>query len=406
MPPGSTVSGRYVIEKLLGCGGMGAVYLASDTVLNGEQVAMKVLHAEYANDERYTQRFLREVQLMRRVNHRNVVRTFEVSNDGEIVYFTMEYAAGRSLLELIQKRSLSREDLRLFTIQLCEGLEAIHDAGIIHRDLKPENIIILSDGTVKITDFGVARPEYSELTAHNEVVGSSAYIAPEIWNGEQISSSVDLYSLGVILYELATGVLPFVGDSHAAQMKLHLNQRPMAPRERDRSVPLWLNKLILRLLEKSPVNRPQNAREVIEFLRSVRSEPSSLLPVQQDSAERPAKSVSQSFLSNLEALSQRLTDRSRAAERGTPGEMKNRGRTPTGESDAVPTKVYAESKKKLGTKRVTAARPAGQPQMARVALALGVLVGIVAWCLFGQGDPLFFLSQFPELKKFILGMGS
>ncbi len=308
---GYVIAGRYEIQKLLGTGGMGSVYLVADRILGEEQVAIKILHKQFAFEQKYTQRFLREVQLMRRVNHKNVVRTFDVGADGDLVYFTMEYVHGQSLLDLITTRTFPKNQLLSTIIQLCEGLEAIHNANIIHRDLKPGNIIILEDGTIKITDFGVARPETSELTAHNEVIGSSPYIAPEVWLGDKLTNAVDLYSFGVILYELNTGVLPFDAESPALLMRMHLDRAPVPPKELNKTVPSWLNRLILKLLEKSPLARPRDAREIIDYTLSnidPRIEDSSTKSFLASYASAP--SVSNTFIARLEELSQRATDKS------------------------------------------------------------------------------------------------
>lgn len=276
LPAGSLVAGRYRIEKTLGTGGMGSVYLAADEVLDGEKVAIKILHPDLIGEERQTQRFLREVQLMRRVNHPNVVRTFDFGTDDSAVYFTMEYVPGQPLEDMIQSQDLPLEAIPHLIEQICLGLEAIHAANIIHRDLKPANIIVLDDGTAKITDFGVARPEYSNLTAHNEIIGSALYIAPEVWLGTELTHRVDLYSLGVLLYELTTGVLPFEGDSTAALMRLHLEYEPPPPKSLNADIPVWLNKLILRLISKPAHDRPEDARAVIEYVaKQTRQRPSS-----------------------------------------------------------------------------------------------------------------------------------
>jgi serine/threonine protein kinase len=305
---GFLIAGRYEIEKPLGTGGMGTVYLVSDRILGEEKVAIKVLHKQYAYEKKYTQRFLREVQLMRRVNHKNVVRTYDVGADGDIVYFTMEYIDGKSVLDHIEARTFPKNQLINTIVQVCEGLEAIHAAGIIHRDLKPGNIILLEDGSIKITDFGVARPETSDLTAHNEVIGSSPYIAPEVWLGDTITSSIDLYSLGVILYELNTGILPFDAESPALVMRMHLDRKPMPPKELNKTVPVWLNKLILKLLEKSPLDRIKNARDIIDYVAS------NVDPNANDSyssglaSYATAPTVSNTFIAKLEELSKKATD--------------------------------------------------------------------------------------------------
>ena len=266
LPPGFLIAGRYQIVRSLGHGGMGCVYLAQDTVLGDEQIAIKVLHPDYIDDSDLMQRFLREVQLMRRVSHRNVVRTYDVGSDQNLIFFTMEYVPGRSLENIVKHEGFKREKAANLIVQICAALEAIHEVGILHRDLKPGNILVLEDGTVRITDFGVARPEVSHLTAHNEILGSVCYIAPEIWLGDAPTLSVDLYSLGIVLYEFTTGEVPFDGGSPAELMRLHLDRTPVPPSELNPEVPSWLNKLVLRLLAKSPNERPKNAREIIEYV--------------------------------------------------------------------------------------------------------------------------------------------
>jgi serine/threonine protein kinase len=290
---GTTVGGRYQIERCIGSGGMGAVYVAKDTVIKDEIVALKVLHAEHVADQKQSQRFLREVQLMRRVNHQNVVRTFDLGSDVGSVFFTMEYVSGKPLETYIVEENFPTEHIPELIIQICEGLEAIHKAGIVHRDLKPANILLTEDFSVKITDFGVARTEHSELTAHNEIIGSALYIAPEVWIGSTITHAVDLYSLGVILYELTTGTLPFDGESPASLMKMHIEYQPHEPKELNEKISPWLNKLIMQLLEKTPAGRPKDAREVIEYVKqnTARFDPKKSLSI--DGAE-------QAFLETLE----------------------------------------------------------------------------------------------------------
>jgi len=271
IPAGTIIAGRYRVIKTLGTGGMGSVYLAADSVLGDEKVAIKVLHANFVHDETQLARFMREVQLMRKVNHRNVVRTFDVGTEG-YTYFTMEYVNGIQLETLIADTNISRDELVSYLVQICEALRAIHAAGIIHRDLKPANILVLKDGTIRVTDFGVARPEVSNLTGHDEIVGSVCYIAPEIWLGKKITHSADLYALGIILYEMLTGTVPFDGTSPAMLMRAHLDRAPRPPKEIEPSVPAWLNKLTLKLLAKSPSDRPRDAKEVIEYLKLHASE--------------------------------------------------------------------------------------------------------------------------------------
>ena len=272
LAPGSLVSGRYTIEKLLGSGGMGCVYVASDRVLGGQHLAVKVLHSDLVRDESLIKRFLREVELMHKVNHPNVVRTFDVGIDGSIVYFTMEFVTGTPL-DAIVDDSVGREPLSIrriahLSMQMADGLAAIHAADILHRDLKPQNILVLEDDTAKITDFGVARPTDSKLTQHSEILGSIHYMAPEVWLGQKLTPAVDLYALGVMMYEMTTGQLPFEGNEAARLMWLHTKQQPKPPRAHRNDTPNWLNQLIMGLLEKSPGQRPKSARDVRAFLQA------------------------------------------------------------------------------------------------------------------------------------------
>lgn len=300
---GTSIAGRYEIVRLLGTGGMGSVYLVRDHVIASEPLALKLLHPEFARDPKQTQRFLREVQLMRRVNHPNVVRTFDVGIDQQMVYFTMEFIAGKSFDKLLDAGVFPQEQLGEVIVQICEGLEAIHEAGIIHRDLKPGNLILCQDMVVKITDFGVARPEQSDLTAHNEIVGSASYMAPEMWLGQPLTGRVDLYALGNILYEIATGELPFSAGSAAELMRLHLDRRPLNPRELNSGCPAWLDRLVVRLLEKNPQDRYQTANEVIRYVE--RYQKGASLRTQE--TDKPSM-VSPSFIASLEQISQDTLD--------------------------------------------------------------------------------------------------
>jgi serine/threonine protein kinase len=269
---GSLFARRYTVECHLGTGGMGQVYLVQDSMLDGERVAMKVLHPHLAHEERQRKRFLREVQLMRKVTNPHVVRTFDAGIEAELLYFTMEYVNGFSLKEIIEKARLSLNEACRLAEQLVDGLSSIHDAGIIHRDLKPANVIVCPDHTIKITDFGVARPYSSDLTAEDELVGSSCYIPPEIWRGEEASTATDYYALGVILYQLLTQILPFDGKSSAEVMAKHLHGAIKAPHEIDPEIPLELSLIILRLLEKDVDRRLVNSEALIEVLRSASTE--------------------------------------------------------------------------------------------------------------------------------------
>ena len=267
LEPGTLVAGRYLIEQLIGTGGMATVYRAFDQQKNNRAIAIKMLHPQFASDNTYVERFKREVDLMNKVSDKNVVQTIESGEDQGSFFFTMEYVRADSLEKIMESRSLTERQAAQLTIEVCKGLQAIHREGIIHRDLKPANILVLDDGSVKIVDFGVAREKYSRLTAKTQKVGSVCYMAPEIWLGKKPTSSVDFYSLGVVLYELATGVVPFEHEWPGEVMRQHIEEAVKPPVEINSKVPNWLNELIVRLLAKSPRGRPKSAEEVIVFVK-------------------------------------------------------------------------------------------------------------------------------------------
>lgn len=257
---------RYKLVRQLGRGGMGAVYLVQDTMLGDELVALKLLHAELCQNEKHTKRFLREVQLTRRVTHPNVVRTFDVGGVNGRLYFTMEFAEGQTLKERLVESALNPVEAARIIREICRGLAAIHEADIIHRDLKPGNVIIGANGVVKITDFGVAKPGISDLTGFNEIIGSIPYMAPEVWVGRGVGPRADLYALGVIFYETLTGQLPFEGEAPAELMCKHLETLPVAPIVIRQEIPQWCNDLVLALLEKEQTKRPSAAVDLAKIL--------------------------------------------------------------------------------------------------------------------------------------------
>lgn len=270
LPTGYVISNRYIIKSALGTGGMGSVYLAQDTVLEGTQIAIKVLHSDIAGDQAQSKRFLREVQLMREVNNPYVVRTFDVGLDGDVLYYTMEYVQGTSLTSLMNDQPMDITLLSSIVHKVCLGLQAIHEKEIIHRDLKPANIMVLDDMQIKITDFGVARSKGSNLTQHDEIIGSVSYIAPEVWLGKPLTHSVDLYSLGIILFELLIGKVPFDDGEPATMMWYHVKQPPISPKSLNENIPNWLSQITVKLLAKTPEERPRSAKEVSDvFARNI-----------------------------------------------------------------------------------------------------------------------------------------
>lgn len=294
-----TIAERYRVLKTLGRGGMGTVFLVEDLKLKKERVALKELHSDHLKDPIQKERFIKEVQLMRQVNHPNVIRTFEVFNSNTSAFFTMEYLEGRPLDYFLDETEFPATQIPDLLKQVSSGLSAIHQSGVVHRDLKPGNILVQRDGRAKITDFGVARTRDSNLTAHNEIIGSPNYVAPEIWLGKEITPASDLYSLGIILYELLTGDVPFDSDSPGALMKLHLDKEVVAPKELNAKVPAWLSRLAIQLLEKTPEERPDSAQAVCDYVSSYSERGFSLGSL---SSDKVAENLTQKFVNSLEEI--------------------------------------------------------------------------------------------------------
>lgn len=265
------LSERYALKSLLGQGGMGKVYLAYDSKLE-RTIALKLLSPDLVSDEKHTQRFVREVQLAQKINHPNVVKYYDIDCDGRALFITMEHVDGGTLREKILQKSISQAEALPILRQICLGLQAVHEAGLVHRDLKPGNVLIDGSDVIKISDFGVARPEVSELTAHDEIIGCSHYIAPEVWLGKGSSILSDIYALGILAYEIVTGDVPFDGSAPADLMNKHLNSIPYPPSRIVDGITPAFERLILRLIEKDPLLRPQSVAALINELDRISSD--------------------------------------------------------------------------------------------------------------------------------------
>ncbi|MBQ3561957.1 MAG: serine/threonine protein kinase, partial [Clostridia bacterium] len=227
---GKRLDGRYEIREILGIGGMAVVYKAYDNVEN-RIVAIKILRKEYATNEEFLRRFKNESKAISLLSHPNIVKIYDVSFGDLIQYIVMEYIEGITLKEFIEREgSLSWKDAVYYTIQILRGLQHAHDRGIVHRDVKPQNIMLLPDGTIKVTDFGIARFARSEQkTITDKAIGSVHYISPEQARGETTDERTDIYSVGVILYEMLTGRLPFQADNAVSVAIMQLQREPQLP---------------------------------------------------------------------------------------------------------------------------------------------------------------------------------
>lgn len=254
----TTLNNRYQIRHELGNGGMGKVFLALDTYLERE-VAVKLLNRPNLGASARAL-LLNEARAAARLSHPNIVMVFDVGEQDDMPYIVMEYVSGRPLSE--QKPRRLDEVIRVAR-QICAALDHAHQKDLVHRDVKPHNVILIPEGVAKLMDFGLARMLGGDT--EGTVSGTISYIAPEQIMGQKVDAAADLYSFGILLYELATGRLPFVGDPGNILYQ-HINQPPLSPREQNPNVPSALNELILHLLQKEPENRPDSAQEVGQIL--------------------------------------------------------------------------------------------------------------------------------------------
>ena len=260
---GQKVNDRYEIIRVIGEGGMANVYLANDLILN-RKVAVKVLRGDLSNDEKFVRRFQREALSASSLNHPNIVEMYDVGEDDGDFYIVMEYVEGKNLKQLIKRRTrLSISEVIDIMKQLTDGIAHAHDSFIIHRDIKPQNILILDNGLVKITDFGIAVALNStQLTQTNSVMGSVHYLPPEQAAGKGATFKSDIYSLGILMYELVTGTLPFRGEN-AVEIALKQMKEPIpSVKEFDESIPQSVENIILKSCAKNPKNRYDSARDM------------------------------------------------------------------------------------------------------------------------------------------------
>ncbi len=266
---GSKINDRYQIIKTLGEGGMANVYLAHDTILD-RNVAVKVLRGDLANDEKFVRRFQREALSASSLSHPNIVEMYDVGEDDGQYYIVMEYVDGKTLKQVLKSRGkLSITEVIDIMLQLTDGMAHAHDAYIIHRDIKPQNIMILSNGMIKITDFGVAASLNStQLTQTNSVMGTVHYLPPEQAQGKGSTIKSDIYSMGIMMYELLTGLVPYKGDNAVEIALKHLKEPVPSVRKVDPTIPQSIENIIIRATAKNPKNRYTDARSMHEDLKT------------------------------------------------------------------------------------------------------------------------------------------
>lgn len=262
---------RYEIIKEIGVGGMAKVYKAKDRLL-GRYVAIKVLKDQFAEDDEFAKKFENEAQSAARLSHINIVNVYDIGKDmlnGKLIqYIVMEYVEGETLKDLIDREKvLENHDIIDYSTQIAQALKSAHDSGIVHRDIKPQNILIDKYGLCKVTDFGIARvSSNATITYTSSILGTVHYISPEQAKGKIVDLKSDLYSLGAVMYEMATGKVPFDADNSVGIAVMHIQDDPVPPREINPNLSKHLNYIIMKLLKKDPTERFQNATELIEAL--------------------------------------------------------------------------------------------------------------------------------------------
>ena len=264
---GQKINDRYEIIRSIGEGGMANVYLGYDTILD-RNVAIKVLRGDLSNDEKFVRRFQREALSASSLAHPNIVEVYDVGEDGGLYYIVMEYIEGKTLKQLLKKRgTLTLSEAIDIMLQLTDGMAHAHDSYIIHRDLKPQNIMIKDDGQIKITDFGIAMALNStQLTQTNSVMGSVHYLPPEQASGKGCTIKSDIYSMGIIFYELLSGSLPFRGDNAVEIALKHMRDPLPSLREDNPAIPQSIENIIRKATAKNPKNRYEDARSMHEDL--------------------------------------------------------------------------------------------------------------------------------------------
>ncbi len=262
------ISNRYKIVKKIASGGMADVYLGFDIKLN-RKVAIKILYEAFANNKNFVARFKKEAQILAKLNNPNIVMVYDWGKFNNSYYICMEYIEGQRLKDIIEKKGvLSPKTVANYTIQICNALDQAHTNNLIHRDIKPENIIITPDGTVKVTDFGIAKSLIEDTTKTLNIIGTAYYISPEQAQGEILDCRTDIYSLGIVMYEMLTADVPFRGESSIDITLKHISEIAVKPSKLVSNIPVKLEKIIMHCLEKKQFNRYTSIKDLRKDLHN------------------------------------------------------------------------------------------------------------------------------------------
>jgi len=267
---GRVLGNRYELVEKLGEGGMATVYKAKCLILN-RFVSVKILKKEYSSDAEFLKKFRREATAVASLSDNNIVNVYDVGADGDINYIVMEYVQGKSLKEILNERGkLSTDQALAVGIQIGKALEHAHKNNIVHRDIKPHNVLVTNDGVVKVTDFGIAKSSDSvTITNSSKVLGSAHYFSPEQAKGNVVDNRTDIYSLGIVLYELVTGRVSFDAESPVSVALKHIQEPVVPPIQLNENIPEAMNKLILKAIEKEPFRRYQNVSDMVADMKAI-----------------------------------------------------------------------------------------------------------------------------------------
>lgn len=280
---GQVLDKRYKLNKVIGIGGMAVVFEAHDLALK-RVVAVKMIKEEIASDAQTVKRFINESKAVSMLSHPNIVSIYDVSVRDDLKYIVMEYVAGITLKKYMEKKgALTFKEAMSYAEQILRALEHAHSKGIIHRDIKPQNIMLLKNGRIKVTDFGIAKlPNAETVTMTDKAIGTVYYISPEQASGKPIDQRSDLYSLGVMLYEMCTGTLPFNAENPVSVALMQVNDKPRRPRELNPSIPIGLEQIILGAMEKNPEYRFQSAGQMLRHIEQLKSNPDFIFKTKRD----------------------------------------------------------------------------------------------------------------------------